>query len=74
MRLGIGAEGTPQSMSELKQHPWFTEAGFKKGEKLKKLDMSDSKKDVTKYCEQPIPEWDDMYQMKFICERLANYY
>ena len=73
MRLGSGAEGTPQSMEELKKHPWFT----KMGHKLGKMDsnMEAMVTDVTKYCELPIPKsWPDDYKMKYTSEWLDKYY
>lgn len=75
MRIGSGEEGTPQSMDELKGHPWFTKIGIKD----KKLDQDPNylamKMDVTKYSELPIPtQWPADYQMKFRCNWLDKYY
>ena len=67
MRLGSGQPGTPQSMEELKNHPWFTKFGYKATD-------DSAKRDVTRYYELAIPNWPKDYEMKYVSERLMKYY
>lgn len=77
MRLGSGEEDTPQSMSELKGHRWFTQCGCstKTSDKTAEVAQKDAmKQDVTKFYELPIPNWPKNYKMKYVCPRLEKYY
>ena len=75
MRLGSGAEDTPQSMSALKNHPWFTKCvPKKKGHSVKDDSAAKIVGDVTEFYGLPVPQWPKQYKMKYICDRLERYY
>lgn len=76
LRLGSGKDGSPQSMDELKKHPWFTKHGVEligKDGKAQKNNL-EIMSDVTRFYQLKIPGWPKQYKMKFCSDNMARYY